>query len=248
MLDAVELFPHENFLFYGDTQNVPYGEKRTEAVKALTLEAVAGIVAAYDVKALVLACNTATSAAVAPLREIYDFSILGMEPAIKPALTITQNNLNARRVLLLSTTLTMQSEKLAQNMRKIDPENRVDCIPLGGLVDFAEAMQFAGLPVTEYLKVKVLNLHMEHYGAVVLGCTHFIWYKDLLQKLLPAHVKLFDGNAGTLKHLRNTLARVNELAVSHNPPREILLHFTGNIDNVKLETLIGKIKMPVKVL
>lgn len=244
---AVTLFPTENFLFYADTQNVPYGVKSAAQVKELTLKAAADIVA-YGVKALVLACNTATSAAAASLRDMYQFPILGMEPAIKPALTATRDLLAYNRVLLLCTPLTMQGGKLAENIGKVDLEHRVDCRPLPGLVDFAEDMEFYGPRVTDYLQTNVVEPVRENYGAVVLGCTHFIWYKNLLRQLLPAHISLFDGNVGTLNHLRNILAGCHAEKTGPGQEREILLHFTGDIGKKKLATLISHIPEPVKTI
>lgn len=246
LLNAVTLFPKESFLFYADTKNVPYGVKSVDEVEELTVNAVAEI-AKYGVKAVVLACNTATSAAAAQLRGIYQFPVLGMEPAIKPALEATRSQ-TLNRVLLLCTPLTMQGGKLAENIRRIDHEQHVDCKPLPELVEFAEKMEFGGSRVMAYLKANVLDKVQEHYGAVVLGCTHFIWYKDLLKELLPAHIKLFDGNTGTLNNLRGILASRNEQATGTNLQREILLHFTGDIDEVKLMTLVNRMHLPVKVV
>lgn len=243
LLDAMALFPKESFLFYADTQNVPYGVKALNEVRKLTLNAVADIVT-YGVKAVILACNTATSAAVAQLREIYQFPVLGMEPAIKPALEATRGRTN-ERVLLLSTLLTMQGPKLREHLRQVDPDGRVDCLPLSELVEFAESMTFSGGQVTDYLKARLRALELERYGAVVLGCTHFIWYKELLGELLPAHVKLFDGNAGTLNHLGNTLKRCGAKAKGVSPEREIRLHFTKEPDKAKLAALLSRIQEPV---
>lgn len=244
---AVTLFPAEKFLFYADTQNVPYGVKSAAQVKELALKAAADIVT-YGVKALVLACNTATSAAAASLRERYQFPILGMEPAIKPALAATQALSANNRVLLLCTPLTMQGGKLAENISKIDLEHRVDCRPLPGLVAFAEKMEFSGSRVTDYLLANVVEPAREDYGAVVLGCTHYIWYKELLRELLPARISLFDGNVGTLNHLRSILADRHAEQAAPGPKREILLHFTGDIGNEKLAALISRIQEPVKII
>lgn len=244
---AVSLFPTESFLFYADTKNVPYGVKSAAKVKELTLTAAADIIT-YGVKALVLACNTATSAAAASLREMYQFPILGMEPAIKPALAATRELSADNRVLLLCTPLTMQGGKLAENISKIDLEHRVDCQPLPGLVDFAEKMEFYGPQVTDYLLTNVVEPARKHYGAVVLGCTHYIWYKDLLRELLPPHISLFDGNVGTLNHLRSILAGGQTEQTRTVQEREILLHFTRDIGKDKLATLVSHIPEPVKTI
>ena len=247
LLDAVKLFPYENFLFYADTANVPYGEKPVNVTRDLTLKSIEDI-SSYGVKAVVLACNTATSAAAEELRGRYSFPVLGMEPAIKPALSEIQNNGKSNRVLLLSTLLTMKGEKLLKLIDNIDTDKRVDCLPLSELVEFAEKMDFSGPEVIKYIEQKILQLELDQYGAVVLGCTHFIWYKELLKKMLPAHIKIFDGNMGTLMLLQRTLKDSNLLLTEENKNREILLHFTKGIDDEKKAVLEKELGVTVRVI
>jgi glutamate racemase len=247
LMEAVKMFPYENFLFYADTANVPYGEKSKNTVRELTLKSIKDI-SSYGVKAVIIACNTATSAVGEELRGNYPFTVLGMEPAIKPALIETQNNKKSDRVLLLSTLLTMKGEKLSRLIESIDINKRVDCMPLPGLVEFAEKMEFSGREVEKYIEEQILQRKLDQYGAIVLGCTHFIWYKELLEKMLPAHIKIFDGNHGTLMLLQKILKDSDLLSEKENKDREILIHFTNGINDEKKETLERKLGLSVQVI
>lgn len=245
--DAIHKFPNENFLFYADTKHVPYGEKPLQTVRELTINAVKEILS-YNVKAVILACNTATSAAADQLRAENKTPIIGMEPAIKPALSSLDKHSPANRVLLLSTQLTMKGEKLTRLTEQIDQDKQIDCIPLPRLVELAEAMDFDSPEVIRCLHEAILSCNPRQYGAVVLGCTHFIWYKNLLKSLLPSHTKLFDGNAGTLNHLYNILQAKNQLTASPNKKRTITLHFTDPPDPLKVQMLTSKLNCPVQII
>ena len=105
--ELVRLMPEEDYLYYGDSANAPYGTRSVDDVRALTLRRIGAL---YDrgIKAAVIACNTATSAAVSLLRERFsDIPIIGMEPALKPAVLAHPQG----RVLVLATPLTLREEK-----------------------------------------------------------------------------------------------------------------------------------------
>lgn len=249
LMHAADVMPQENFLFYADTKNVPYGDKPLDVARALTQQAARDIALNYDPKALVIACNTATSAAAVQLREEFSFPVIGMEPAIKPALLAIDNGKKSGRVLLLSTKLTMQGMKLTNLLSELDTKNRVDCLPLSGLVDFAENLEFSGENVERYLLGELSRYNLDEYGAVILGCTHFIWYRELLGRILPDHIRLFDGNGGTIRQLRRRLSEENALAPEDAAgQREILLHFTGGAKQETVALLSAQIPFPVKVV
>lgn len=229
LLDAVQVFSDEDFLYYADTANVPYGEKTAEEVRKL-VEASVKKIKEHEVKAIVLACNTATSAAANMLREHSDIPIIGMEPAIKPALAAT-----SKKVLLLSTELTARGKKLKELLNEVDKDNRVEILALPELVMLAEKMDWTSEKAEKYLNDTVLARDLSKYGAIVLGCTHFIWYKGLLSKILPENIQIFDGNAGTLERLRKILEDTKMLEPAGRDDREIKLIFTGKEDKKRAE-------------
>ena len=202
LAEALKQMPEEDYIYYADTKHVPYGEKSKEEVRRYILDA-ADAVASRGVKALVVACNTATSIAVRELRDHYSFPVIGMEPAVKPAVRLSANR--EKRVLVFATSLTLKETKFKQLVSAVDPNHIVDSIALPGLVEFAERLVFDGNKVEQYLADKLSGFDLSLYGTVVLGCTHFPFFRRTLRKLLPPDIDLIDGAGGTVKHLRNTL-------------------------------------------
>ena len=200
--EALKQLPNEDFVFYGDNKNVPYGIKGQKKIREL-MDKVIEKILPLNPKALVIACNTATVSSANYLRNKYDLPIIGIEPAIKPALKDIPND---KRVLLLATETTSQSEKLTRLALDVDTDNRLDIFPLQNLVNFAENLQFSGVEVEEDITTLLSSYDFEKYESVVLGCTHFIWYQEFFQKILPKHIKLVDGNEGTVRQLGRVIA------------------------------------------
>ena len=198
--DALKLIPNADYLYYADTDNVPYGTKSKKEVRQFMLDA-AEFLIGKSVAALVVACNTATSAAIDDLRRLYSIPIIGMEPAVKPAVKQNGN----KRILVTATPLALKEEKLKNLILKFDNAHMVDLLPLPGLVHFAEGFVFGENAVLPYLQEQLHDYDLEKYGTVVLGCTHYLYYKRIFNKLLPSHVHIIDGNAGTVKNLKRTI-------------------------------------------
>jgi glutamate racemase len=226
--EAWRHLPAENFIYFADTENVPYGTRSADEVRRLVNEAV-GFLSRQDIKALVIACNTATSAAVNDLRSRYAFPILGMEPAIKPAL----RHAAGKRVLVFSTSLTCSGDKLRLLCSSIDRNHQVDALPLDELVQTAERFDFDSPRVRKIVSDKLSRIDATAYGAVVLGCTHFIHYRSLIAQALPADIRIFDGNRGTL----NNLCRILRLEQSpfHGVGGRIAFYSSGQAENTDRE-------------
>jgi glutamate racemase len=208
LYDTLKILPNEDYLYYADTLNVPYGPKPKEEVKRYIFNAVDFMIE-KGVKAIVIACNTATSVAIEDLRAKYSIPIIGMEPAVKPA--VENNEDINRRVLVTATALTLKEEKLQNLIDKLDKEHVVDLLPLPGLVEFSERLEFSETMVLPYLKEQLSKFNLSSYGTIVLGCTHFSYYKDMFRKLFPSHVNIIDGNKGTAKNLKRILSEMNLL-------------------------------------
>jgi glutamate racemase len=198
--DALKMIPKADYLYYADTDNVPYGTKSNSEVRQFVLDA-AGFLIGKPVDALVIACNTATSVAIDDLRRLYPIPIIGMEPAVKPAV---QNN-GSKRILVTATPLALKEEKLRNLILKFDNAHMVDLLSLPGLVSYAEGLEFDEKTVMPYLKEQLSGFDMDKYGTVVLGCTHYLYYKQVFRKLLPGHIHIIDGNMGTVRNLKTTI-------------------------------------------
>ncbi|MDR7240920.1 glutamate racemase [Priestia megaterium] len=215
--EVMKYFPREDFLYYADTLNVPYGTKTKEEVNQHVKAAVENILK-EDVKALIIACNTATSISINELRSAYDIPIIGMEPAAKPAIKLS--NLMQKKVLVFATDLTLKEVKYRDLIAKIDKHSIVDSLPLPELVEFCEELNFNWNTLNTYFKTKLQDFDLSTYCTVVLGCTHFPYYKPILKELLPSHIQLVDGSKGTIKRL-SILLKDNNL-LNENGTNDIL--------------------------
>jgi len=208
--DAIRRVPSADFLYFADTDNVPYGTKSKEEVRRLTVEA-AKFIADLGTDVLVIACNTATSAAASELRHRFSFPVVAMEPAVKPAVTRRISaegrlSLNAdKRVLVAATPLTLREEKFQRLVASLDTEGIVDPLPLPELVDFAERLEFSDSPVLSYLRKATIGQDLGLYSTVVLGCTHFLFFRPQFRSLFPPDTEIIDGNEGTVSQLIRTM-------------------------------------------
>ena len=199
--ELVRALPNENFIYYGDTANAPYGVKSAERVRELTFS-VYEKVKAEGIKAFVIACNTATSVAVAQLREKYpDDIIIGVEPALKPAVLCKEHP----TVAVLATPLTLKEEKFASLMQRFLDSARVIPFACPGLVEFVERGEIKGDALEEFLSTLLAPLKTEKLDAVVLGCTHYPFVKESISHVLGSDVMIFDGSIGTARETRRRL-------------------------------------------
>lgn len=206
---ALKVLPNEDYIFYADTLHVPYGEKSKEEVKEYIFNA-ADFLANQDIKALVIACNTATSIAVDELRQKYEFPILGIEPAVKPAVQSCEGK--QKKVLVLATNLTLREEKFHNLVKSTDHEDIVDSLALPGLVELAENFEFSEEKVKSYLKEELASYDLKQYGTVVLGCTHFPFFEKSIRELFSEKANIISGSIGTAKNLKRILEAENQIS------------------------------------
>ena len=196
LFEAREKLPEADFIFYGDFDHVPYGEKTESEIISYADRAV-GFLSENGCDAIIIACNTATSAAAPYLRSCYSLPIIGMEPAAKKALDMDPD----RRVLVAATPFTVSGPKMQELMERFDTEHHVDLLAMPQLVTFAERGEFVSEAVQEYIRNELSRYELSAYSAFVLGCTHFNYFKDTFRKVLPKEVALIDGNEGTVNQL-----------------------------------------------
>lgn len=210
----LRLLPKERYLYYGDSANAPYGTRPTEQVRELTL-AVAEKLMVRDVKALVVACNTATAAAIADLRRRYpDTVIIGIEPALKPA----ADRFPGGRVGVLATPLTLREEKFTHLLDKV---GRCLVCPIAapGLVELVETGRGDGEEAKALLQ-PLLSPYAGKLDALVLGCTHYPFAAKSIGQVLGPGTVLFDGGEGTA---RETKRRLAEAGLLYEGPGEVVI-------------------------
>ena len=204
--EMMHTLPHENFLYYADTENVPYSYKTIEQIKEFVEKAVIFLMD-EGCKAIVLACNTATNITIEYLREKYEFPIIAIQPAVKVAF---DNNAENKKILACATPVTLQADRFENLINSLDINHLVDRLPLPGLVEFAEKEEFESREVIEYLKNEFSKFEIQNYKYVVLGCTHFTYFEEIIKQYFPNLIPV-DGNEGTARHLKNTLTTLNLL-------------------------------------
>lgn len=213
---ATVQLPDTDFLFYADLAHVPYGKKTQEEIVRYVDEAVT-FLHEQGAEIIVLACNTATSAAAKKLRAKYDFPILGMEPAVKVAAKTLVDHAS-QKIIVTATELTLKLEKLDNLIHALGVDESVEEVPLQKLVAFAERGVFDGPEVEAYLEQSFSGCDMRHACAVVLGCTHFTFYKTLISRIVlnltGRHIPVVDGNQGTVNYLATMVADAGTTAKS----------------------------------
>ncbi len=211
------VLPSETFIYYGDIRNAPYGTKSTEEVIGCA-RAVVRELLDQRIKALVIACNTATGAAAATLRRELTIPVIGMEPALKPASELRRDG----KILVLATPLTLHQEKFERLMEKYG-EGAIP-VPCTGLMELVENEDTAG--AAEYLDNLFSGYDMQKVDAIVLGCTHYVFLKDMIREIIPERTVITEGSEGTARQLKRVLQRNN--LIRENGDGDVILETSGS--------------------
>jgi len=196
--------PAEDLLYAADAAHAPYGAKSPQFIEARAL-ALAEFLVAHDAKALVVACNTATAAAIVRLRERFGLPIVGMEPAVKPAVEATR----AGVIGVLATSGTIESGKFAELVRRFGSQARVIVQPCPGLVERIEAGDLEGPLTRGLLDGFVAPLLAQGADTLVLGCTHYPFLTPLLRELAGPSVEIVESGAAVARQLARRLAETD---------------------------------------
>lgn len=197
--ELVRQMPGERFLYFGDSANAPYGGKTTAQIRALAFAAAQRLLQ-QGAKALVVACNTATAAAIEELREKYPETIVvGVEPALK----VAAERFPGGKIGVMATPVTLREEKFARQLARFSAEE-VYPIPVTGLVELIEEGK-GNSPEAEALLRDCLAPYIGKLDAVVLGCTHYPFTAKTIGKILGEKTALFDGGVGTASQTRRRL-------------------------------------------
>ncbi|GAC1038547.1 glutamate racemase [Pseudomonas sp. No.117] len=214
LAEIQRLLPAETLHYVADCGHIPYGEK-TPAFIRERCQLIAARLHAQGAKALVVACNTATVAAVADLRERYPtWPIVGMEPAVKPAAAATRNGV----VGVLATTGTLQSAKFAALLDRFALGAQVLTQPCPGLVEQVERGDLQGPETRRLLQGFLAPLLAAGCDTLILGCTHYPFLRPLLAELVPPEVILVDTGAAVARRLHSLLTQDGRLAAGPAGP------------------------------
>lgn len=191
--------PNENYIYFGDSANAPYGSKSHDDIRTLTMQHTEKLV--QNAKALVIACNTATSVAIDDIRRKYtDIPIIGVEPAVKPA----TERFPGGKILVMATPATLNEHRfiaLATKYKNSCDILRLPCYKLAGLIEQGHVNDSV---VNDYIR-ELLAPYKNKVDCVVLGCTHYPFVKNIISKNIGENTIIFDGAYGTAKETKHKL-------------------------------------------
>ena len=206
--EMVSILPGEDFYYFGDSVHAPYGTKTVEEIQELTLKNVETMVK-KGAKAVVIACNTATSAAIVKLREIYmDIPVVGIEPALKPAVMRSEGG----QVLVMATPMTVRGEKFRQLLERFDGQANITPVECPGLMEFVEEGKLEDPSLMQYLSDLLKPYLEKKTDAIVLGCTHYPFVKHMIRQITGEGPAILDGSEGTARELKRRLEEMGLLS------------------------------------
>jgi glutamate racemase len=233
---SITILPRENFVYFGDSQNAPYGTRPVEEVKQLTFDAV-DFLLGKDIKALVIACNTATSAAIEDIRKRYSFMpVIGIEPALKPAVELRRKG----NIIIMATPVTLSEKKFSNLVIEYGKEAQIKPLPCPGLAELIEKGKLEGREINEYLTDRLKSFQKDDIAAVVLGCTHYPFITNEIKKIIGNEVPIIDGSLGTSRQLRRQLLKNDMMNESQNIGKIDIYNSSDNEEMINLSyNLLG---------
>lgn len=228
--ELVKQMPDEDYLYLGDSDNAPYGTKPLEVVRELTLRNIETLIN-KGAKAIAVACNTATSAAVADLRRMYPkLPLVGIEPAIKPAVLYKEGS----RIIVMATPMTLMLEKFKRLMDTY--KDKAEIIPLScpGLMEFVELGNLSGDDLHKYLTELFWPVSNKKIDSIVLGCTHYPFVKSAVKKVVGEEVAIFDGGEGTARELKRRLSNAGLLRNSDRKGQVTFINSRNTKEELRL--------------
>ena len=216
--------PHEDFLYYADRAHCPYGGKPQTQIQARAVAITEELLEA-GAKLIVVACNTATIAAVEYLRANYPVPFVGMEPAVKPACALTRSGV----VGVLATGAALAGDKFHRLVAEHATGVRVITQPCPGLVECVESGDLDGQRPRNLLQHYLEPLRTAGADVLVLGCTHYPFLRPLIEAITGPGVQILDTGAAVARQARRVLERETDLA-SGPEYGKVLFHGSGPVE------------------
>ena len=225
---AVCMLPNEAFVYFGDSGNAPYSLKADTEIRQYCFQACEFLIE-KGVKAILVACNTATVTAISDLREKYDLPILGMVPAVKVAIRFSLPG----KIVVMGTGMTLKSKSLTSLIEEFGKGYDIVKLPCRDVITLIEAGVIQGEEIETCIAGYFNQLDPKEISSVVFGCTHFGVLEKSVKKVIGNHIKIADGNEGTIRHLTNILGNENLLNPGNGHTPDILFYNSGS--SVSLE-------------
>lgn len=228
--ELTKCMPNENYIFFGDSANAPYGSKTHDEIREISLRHIDSLINS-GAKAVVVACNTATSVAIDDIRHKYsDIPIIGIEPALKPAIFDASN----KTIIVMATPITLSEHKFLDSMKKYSAMAKIIPLACPELARLIENGITSGEIMDEYLCKLFAPVKTEHVDAIVLGCTHYPFAKQSILSAFDHDVKIYDGAGGTA---RETKRRITQNNIQNENTFKGYIKLFTSADPVKFNTL-----------
>ena len=224
------LLPNESLVYVADSLFAPYGLKSKDVILERSKTAIDYLIKKQSAKLIVVACNTATAAAIKELRHIYQIPIIGMEPAIKPATKATI----CKKVGILATNGTLESAKFSALLETYSGEIDFHTQPCPGLVELIEQGKINDLSINILIQKYLDPLIEKKVDTIVLGCTHYIFIRELIKNQMGANVRIIDTGLAVAKQVKSELEKFS----LKNTTNEKYYSIFTNSQNVKMEGII----------
>lgn len=215
--EILKVLPSEHYIYYSDNANCPYGDKSPEFIRKRCRE-ITDKLLDEGADAIVIACNTATGAAISDLRSSYSIPFIGMEPAVKPAALGTKTGV----IGVLATEGTLKASKYLKTKGIYKDSVRIEESVGRGFVDLVENLKLEGPEAEQVVRRSVQPLLDAGVDTIVLGCTHYPFLIDVISKVAGPGIRIIDPAPAVARHLVDVLREKNISQTDENPERELI--------------------------
>lgn len=205
--NIVNLLPFENLVYVADSKYAPYGSRSKEEIFDRSCVIINYLIQSYNIKAIVVACNTATAACINELRVLFSIPIIGMEPAIKPANRLSKN----KRIGILATSGTLKSSKFIALLSHYEGNSEFFSQPCHGLVEEIEKGLIDTSKTRAIINKNLSALKRKKIDVIILGCTHFVFIRHLIKEFFNEDIPIIDTGLAVAKRLLSQLEENNLL-------------------------------------
>ncbi|HOZ29844.1 MAG TPA: glutamate racemase [Bacteroidales bacterium] len=225
--ELLERLPNEDFVYYADSRNAPYGHKSAEEIIAMC-DYIIRFLLDKNCKIVVIACNTATAAAVQEMRKRFKIPIIAMEPAVKPACL----NTKTRHIGVLATEGTFRGNHFLKTSEKYKDYVVLHLQVAKGLVELAEKGIFEGKEAESLVKQYTNPFLNSNIDQLVLGCTHYPYFFDLIKKTVGTNVTIVDSAEPVARRTKDMLM-TNKIFRTDSHVRKVVIHSSGDIEIIQ---------------
>ena len=228
-----EELPCEDIIYIADSGYAPYGDKSSEYIEKRSL-AIVEFLVEQKAKAIVVACNTATAAAINKMRSIYSLPIIGMEPGVKPAISVTKSG----TIGILATTETINSEKFRVLTERFCNNCEIITQACPGLVEKVEQISITDNETHKMVEKYVDALISKGADTIVLGCTHYLFLTNIIRKIAGKDINVIDTGKAVAKEVCRRLNESNIMSANNRKGRD---HFWTSGDTDKIKKIINQL-------